>query len=120
MRALGPDQLRRAREAARLSQVQLGIRLGWKDGTHVNAIEAGRKGTSPEMVERWLDACGLAVIVRPVSDIDAALSDALSSLPPAVRQDVSDLVSALSSPDEATSQRARVALDVVLGGLRGR
>jgi transcriptional regulator with XRE-family HTH domain len=50
-------QLRRLREEARLSQEDLGERLGL--GRHqVSRVENGTRATSHLVLARWLEACG--------------------------------------------------------------
>ncbi len=55
-RSLG-KRLRRARLAAKLTQVELAERLGSSQPS-ISAVEAGREPCSEDRAAAWLDACG--------------------------------------------------------------
>ncbi len=57
-------RLRAARDAAGLTQVELGERLGVKQST-IARTETGRDAVSAQRAAAWLEACGLAPDWRP-------------------------------------------------------
>lgn len=59
------ELLRVARDFARLTQAQVGAGIGWSDGTHINAIENGRKDTTFDAVDKWMDVCNCELAVLP-------------------------------------------------------
>lgn len=64
-------QLRRAREAAGLSQDALAVRLGISSA-QVSRIETGARGTTLAVAQRWLEECGFAVESVSVGEPEAA------------------------------------------------
>lgn len=73
------EQLRRARQAAKLSQAALSERIGYSDRSTVSRFESGVSDIGYEQVERWAQACGYRVQLVPTDGPDH-LAEALREL----------------------------------------
>lgn len=57
--------LKPIREAAGLKQTDLARKLGWADGSHVSNVERGNRGTTVDLIERWVHECGHDIYIIP-------------------------------------------------------
>lgn len=95
VRTIPPARLRQMREAAGLTQGELGARLGISKAT-VSRMENGTRRVQLEVVERWALACGFRLLVvdgitdqlisdaAALADADAELAARLVALLPAL------------------------------------
>jgi transcriptional regulator with XRE-family HTH domain len=92
-------RLRGIRQAAELTQRELGARLGCSAKTIAN-IEGGRRGASVPIMERWAEACGrtLAIEFRAPADAEAdALAARVAEAAPQVRGVIAVLLDGAST-----------------------
>lgn len=74
------EQLKRARQTAKLSQAALSERIGYSDRSTVSRFESGVSDIGYEQVERWAQACGFRIQLVP-NDGPDHLAEALRELP---------------------------------------
>lgn len=68
-------QLRAARLAAGLSQMDLCAKLGWGKG-RISDYEAGYQAINPRLLEQWAQALGLTLTTQPAETHCRAESEA--------------------------------------------
>lgn len=109
------SKLEGLRVAAGLTQDQMAELMGWtgkRSGAHVGRVERGARGTTPDMIERWIEVTGHDVYLVPrgrTLDVEHAVA-VLSHAGPEATALLLRLARAY--PHMLPNERARLAADV--------